>query len=231
MRFQTWLLLAAVVATGGAFAKDLPPWPLRDQGKVYVAKTRQFNFKDYRPIGIEHSVPCRVRFVDPYFGYLDDATYYRLGKMPLQSNCYDMKTANLLGSAPVRFDEGQQRWVRYIGNALKRWGNDLRPDEVRAIDESIQVYSLNNANSKGFAYTEDPWTGDESGRTRTLDYCLFHGEVALCGHGEVGALVDGRRGDLSSYVLQMLRSIEFIEDKASGASSSSVDEAASSVPH
>jgi hypothetical protein len=53
-----------------------------------------------------------------------------------------------------------------------------------------------------------------------LDYCLFRAKVALCGHGEVGALIDGPKGDLTPYVLQILRSIEFLPDTPPGPAAS-----------
>ncbi len=213
MRFKTWLVVAAIVAAGGTFAKDLPPWTLRDPGKTYAAKTRQINFKDYRSIGIEYSVPCRIRYVDPYFGYLDDATYYRLGKMPFQSNCYESSAPDLYAGAPVRYDETRKIWIRDIVPEIKMWGPNLRHDEVLAIDRSIRVYPLSGADWAGFAFTKEAWTGDVAGRTRRLSFCLFHGPVALCGHGDVGLQSDGVKGDLTPYVLKILRSIEFVNDE------------------
>lgn len=211
------LLSSGTVAT----AADLPPLRLRDPGKSPQMRGREYGFKDYGAIGIKHSVPCRIRYIDRYFGYLDDADYYRAGKMPFQSVCFDINTPDLFAGAPVRYNENQKQWVRDLGVALRSWdsGNGLSPESVKSIDESIHVYALNNANSQGFAYTVDPWTGDEAGRTRMLDYCLFRAKVALCGHGEVGALIDGPKGDLTPYVLQILRSIEFLPDAPAPAAS------------
>jgi hypothetical protein len=104
--------------------------------------------------------------------------------------------------------------VRDLSVALKSWdsGGGLRPDEVLAIDESIHVHALNNVNAQGFAYTVDDWTGEETTRTRRLRYCLFHAKVALCGRSDVAILIDGPKGDLTPYVLLILRSIEFMPD-------------------
>jgi hypothetical protein len=147
--------------------------------------------------------------------------------------CYDTRVANVMGSAPVRFDHQQNQWVRYLGPALLSWGSGdgLAPDEVLAIDQSIRVYSLNNVNSKGFAYTTDAWTGDEATRERRLDYCLFRAHIAVCDGGGVvvGALADGPQGDLTPYVLQILRSIEFLPDEPPP--SASAPSGQSSGPH
>ena len=220
--FKIHLAVLLLSTVNVANTADLPPLRLRDQGKSVQMRVREYGFKDYTKIGIQHSLPCRIKYVDRYFGYLDDADYYHAGKMPFQSVCYDIDTPDLFAGAPVRYDEDQKQWVRDLSVALRSWdsGDGLRPDEVLAIDDSIRVYALTNANSQGFAYTVEPWTGDERGRTRQLDYCLFRAKVALCGHGDMGALVEGPMGDLTSYTLQLLRSIEFLPDASPAASAS-----------
>lgn len=139
---------------------------------------------------------------------------YSIGSLYLGMGCHDIDTPDLFGSDPVRYDENQKQWVRDLSVALKSWdsGGGLRPDEVFAIDESIRVHALKNINSQGFAYTVDDWTGEETTRTRRLRYCLFRGRVALCGRGDVAILIDGPKGDLTPYVLEILRSVEFLPD-------------------
>lgn len=139
---------------------------------------------------------------------------YKVGHLYLGTVCYDARTANVMSDAPVRYDAKQSQWVRYIGNELMQWdmGNGLAPETVKSIDESVRVYALDNVNSRGFAYTIDDWTGEEKTRMRRLKYCLFLGEAALWGRGDMGALADGPKGDLTPYVLQILRSIEFLPD-------------------
>lgn len=177
---------------------------------------REIHFKDYGPIGIKDTVPCHIRFIDPYFGYLDDKAYYLAGKMPFQSACYRADAGRLYDSAPVRHDHQEDGWALHFDNALKPWTNGgsitLTPGQVRSIVNSIHVYTVRALNSQGFAYTTDDWTGDERGRRRYLDYCLFRDMTALCGHGEVGYVADGPKGDLTPYVLGILRSVEFLAD-------------------
>jgi len=137
--------------------------------------------------------------------------------------CYDTTTASVLEDAPVRYDREQKQWVRDLGRELRRWdlGGGLSPATVRAIDESLRVYPLNNVNSQGFAYTVDDWTGDEAQRARLLSYCLLRANIAVCASGRVVAtLTDGPKGDLTPYVLEILRSIEFLPDEAPATSQS-----------
>lgn len=138
------------------------------------------------------------------------------GRLYLGMVCYDVRVANVMADAPVRYDENQRQWVRYLGKELRRWdmGDGLDPATVLALDQSIRVYPLNNVNSQGFAYTADDWTGDEAKRSRRLSYCLFRANIAICTAGRVVAvLADGPKGDLTPYVLQILRSIEFLPDE------------------
>jgi hypothetical protein len=156
-----------------------------------------------------------------------------IGRLYLGMVCYDTRVANVIGNAPVRFDSQQDQWVRHLGAALLSWdaGDGLNSDEVFAIDQSIRVYPLNNVNSKGFVYTTDDWTGDETKRTRQLSYCLFRAHIGVCsGRVEVAALAYGPKVDvITPYVLQILRSIEFLPDEPP--SPASAPSAQSSGPH
>jgi len=60
--------------------------------------------------------------------------------------------------------------------------------------------------------TIDDAIGDEDGRQRHLHYCLIKPPKALCGNDDMGYLNAGKKGDLTPYALQILRSIEFIDD-------------------
>lgn len=86
----------------------------------------------------------------------------------------------------------------------------MDPNYRKLRRDALRAYTLQSINAHGFAFTEEDVTGDERWRIRFLDYCLFHAEMALCGRGEVGYVADGPKGDLTDYVLQILRSIEFL---------------------
>lgn len=206
------LSLCCISIGAATSAGGLPPVPLRESGRTPESRVRELHFKDYSDIGVKHSVPCDFRYTDKYFGYLDDETYYRKGKLPFQSACYDATSPEVLGDAPVRFDASRNEWVRDISVALKRWasGGELRPEQLKSIAASIRTYPLNNVNARGFAYTEDSWTGDERSRVRRLQYCLFRKGVALCGAGDMGYLTSGEEKEMTRYTLDILRSIEFL---------------------
>lgn len=208
------LVSLACLGAGMVVAAAPPPRKLTDKGKVTKSVERVYDVPHERPGGTYSGMTCKVRFRDRFFGYLSNDEYGRQGKEPVSMQCFDAMEANLSADAPVRFDSARNEWVRDIEKEIQRWGgrDQLDMQEVQAIKNSIRVHPLKDGNSKGYAYTVEPWTGDESARTRTLDYCLFHAAIALCGHGSVGRLQDGRKADLTPYVLDILQSVEFLTD-------------------
>jgi len=209
------LLLCALVA-GAAYAKDLPPLEFRDKGKKYIPKFREFSFRDYTDIRMSNTVPCKIRYLDPYFGYLDDDAYYRAGKMPIQSACYNANNEDLSNHHPVSFDKESGTWVRDIERYLMATRGEITGKDYVKLKYSLHFYPLKAINSIGFAYTLDDLEQAKPFRTRNLSYCLFRGNIGLCGVApELGLLKDGERGDLTPYVLQLLRSIEFLDERPS----------------
>lgn len=242
MKFVRVVLLMALahgvgVAAGGAAtpAPDLPPSTLRDKGVKPVLRVREHQFKGYASTGEPNTVACRIRYTDKYFGYLKDRDFYFQGKFRLQSTCYRAAAVVWLREFPVSFDSVSQEWVPDIERRLN-WaasaggqeGVDLAYRKLRR--DALRAYALKSVNAQGFAFTEEDVIGDEKSRIRYLDYCLFYADVALCGRGDVGYVAEGPKGDLTDYVLQILRSVEFLPDPpatpasaavaASGASSS-----------
>jgi hypothetical protein len=205
------------MAAGGAAtpALDLPPLTLRDKGMKPVLRLREHQFKGYASTGEPNTVPCRIRYTDKYFGYLKDRDYYFQEKFRLQSSCYDAQKFEGLESIPHAFDAERREWVPDLEKRLK-WAataigqEELDPAYKKLRRDALRAYTLKSVNAQGFAFTEEEVIGDEKSRVRYLDYCLFYAEMALCGRGEVGYVADGPKGDLTDYVLQILRSIEFL---------------------
>jgi hypothetical protein len=206
-----FLLTAAASSFGG---ERQPPSALADKGKRPTATMRYYDIPHEKPDGKGRSGEvCKIRFIDPYFGYLSNEEYSSEAKEPLGIECFDSIAPNMHTEVPVRYDDEKQEWIRAIDIEIARWSQtgDLPVNDVLKIDRSIRVYSLNNVNSKGYAYTVDPWTGEESTRTRRMHYCLIHEPKMLCGKGDAGLVRDGPKGDLTSYGLAILRSIEFLD--------------------
>jgi len=108
------------------------------------------------------------------------------------------------------YDAKKKKWVAYFGDVSKEDADLLRP--------VTRVGPLDAVNGHGFYLTQDDTDGDLPRRTRSLTYCLFHDNKALCGHGQVMKLSDPK-GNLLPYALTILRSIEFIDTPAPAATS------------
>ena len=121
-----------------------------------------------------------------------------------------------LGLICYRDDDGtvQRGWARF-DSASQAWKPNLDPEEEKQLKGAFHFYPLQAANRSGWAVTVNDINGDESTRHRTLHYCLINPPKAICGHGDVGYLKDGRKGDLTDYALKILRSIEFLPDESS----------------
>ncbi|WP_156481059.1 hypothetical protein [Variovorax sp. PAMC 28711] len=78
--------------------------------------------------------------------------------------------------------------------------------------ENFKTFSLKGKNWEGVGMFLDMTTGDPKFRQRSLSYCLLPqavAEAAVCGHVYVRDLRNSR-SDISSAVLKVLTSIEFV---------------------
>ena len=129
-------------------------------------------------------------------------------------DCYDKEDPDS-ESAPTdytgaKYDKQKKIWTK----DLNAWFDSWQPtnEERKIADKATRVMNIQAINSKGFAQLTDDTIGDEIGRRRNMNFCLFHPPKALCGQGTVAMLADGPKGDLTKYALEILRSIEFLED-------------------
>ena len=198
MRLNIGWLVTVVFASIPAIAKDGIPASLQDKGQHAVQAVRNFSVGSPEGTGLNYSVTCHAKLIDPFFGYLSDDKYFA-EKFPVNLICYH--------------DDGivQRGWARFDA-ASQTWQPNLDPEEKAQLKGAFHFYPLQAANKSGWAVTVDDMTGDENGRRRTLHYCLLNPPKALCGNGDVGYLKDGRKGDLTEYALRILRSIEFLPD-------------------
>lgn len=221
----------------GAKAEAPIPPQLRDKGMTPASVRRTLSFPELSQYS-RGSVACTISFSDFYFGYLTDDRFYHLNKWPFSSACYratdpDPSKPNLADGLSVNFDVTANRWVsdrsRFEAH-LRAQG--MEEEWVKKYADADQFYELTTQTAKGFAMTRDDVIGDESRRERHLHYCLIREPKAICGDGVMGTLEEIKKRpntDLTSYALQILRTIEFVDDaKSSNNGTSNPDPAASS---
>lgn len=199
-----------------------PPQALRDLGRKPTRHVRTVVIPDFgkeRPPG---TVSCRFKFTDPFFGYLTDEWYYARNKIPFGFMCYDAtdpdpSKPNLADGFSVNFDVKMSRWVsdrsRFESHLTAQ---GMETEWVKKYADADHFYELTTGTATGFAITRDDVIGDESRRERHLHYCLIREPKAICGQGVMGSLEDIKKNpriDLTPYALQILRSIEFLDEE------------------
>lgn len=144
--------------------------------------------------------PCHFRFSDSMFANLDDKTYF-VEKYPLSRTCFDLK------------DKRVQAWAEYNSDSQK-WGLVFINEKDRLERQDVtKLYEIKAMNSHGYVVTEDDIVGEESNRQRRMHFCLLHEPIALCGNASIMNLNESENKKLS-YVLEILRNIEFIDVSA-----------------
>lgn len=128
--------------------------------------------------------------------------------------CYDKSDPKQLHTYGV-LNEKNQRWnkdVFLMRKSLKDSEDSFEKVYAEQIIATTYVYDIRARNAHGWADTFEELTGDERGRKRYMSFCIFHQTKALCGNGTVAQLAEGRKGDLTPYALEILKSIEFLPD-------------------
>jgi hypothetical protein len=226
--------LLCCILQGAKAEAPIPP-QLREKGMKSVSVRRTLSFPDlsqYSP----GTVACTISFSDFYFGYLRDEKFYRLNKWPFSSACYkatdpDPSKPNLADGLSVNFDVNANRWVKDRSRFeahLRAQG--MEEEWVKKYADADRFYELATQTAKGFAMTRDDVIGDESRRERHLHYCLIREPKAICGQGVMGTLKDIKKRpktDLTPYALQILRTVEFVDDDSSTARANHQEGAAS----
>lgn len=114
----------------------------------------------------------------------------------------------------AKFNTQKGIWEKDVSGRFELDGGKLASEDYQLYDQATRLYNIVAVNSNGYVATEEDVIGDEEKRERRLNFCVFHGSKALCGMGSVAYLADGSKGDLTPYALEMIRSIEFLEDIA-----------------
>ncbi|NMG74729.1 hypothetical protein [Aromatoleum diolicum] len=130
---------------------------------------------------------------------------YWPGYWHLQFTCYS-KDAELAKDDLIVWGEAAERWIPNPDG----WPV---PPAMR-----FTIYEVKTPNASGWAHTTDDTAVAEERAERRLRYCIYHDERAICGGSTVGNLLTITRhpqADRTPYVLEILRSIEFLDDALS----------------
>ena len=112
-----------------------------------------------------------------------------------------------------KIDDGRVNdgWAKF-NEQKKQWEPRFINEEDHLQRHKVtKIYPIQALNSQGFVVTEDDLIGEEWRRDRNMHFCLLRPPKALCGDAPVMRLNDPKSNVLP-YVLQILRSIEFIDD-------------------
>lgn len=142
--------------------------------------------------------PCRIHYLQPLRS--DEHSDFQL-----VGTCYKVRSRTDLEGISKLYGGCYKKslgWIAYYAS-----------DSDKALLSRVSsIYQIKNLDVSGFARTTDEVNGEFSKRTRLLDFCVFSGDKALCGHGEVMRLSKPNRTDLP-YALKIIRTIKFVSDK------------------
>ncbi|MFA8326505.1 hypothetical protein [Burkholderia ubonensis] len=102
------------------------------------------------------------------------------------------------------YDGHGKKWIPYFESTR----------DAKLLDKFTKVYNLEAVNGNGFYLIQDDRDGDPAQRERYLSFCIFHEAMAVCG-GEPVMYLSDPNGDLLPYVLEVLRSVEFVDKSGS----------------
>jgi len=150
-------------------------------------------------------------------GMLIEKLPHYIGAWELGFNCYSASDHRIYKAA-TRFDAGRDEWVkdfRTFDQALAQAPDDAYRSSIQATIATTKIFDIKTINAHGWAMTGDDLIGDEEFRTRGIIFCIFYKEKVLCGNSTTGYLEQikrRRKADYTPNALEILRSIEFIED-------------------
>lgn len=167
---------------------------------------------------------CAVSIIDPYHGHFESgmplhATYWT-DKPPIPTKINDFSVNMICEDATGEsVDDIATKYGATYDQTAGKWRAHYVDDQDQALLSPVtHIYEVKSTNGSGFARTTDDVVGDTDQRVRSLSYCVFHENRAVCGNGQVMKLSDSK-GNLLPFVMNVLRSIEFQDSSAnSGAS-------------
>ncbi|WP_157646990.1 hypothetical protein [Burkholderia ubonensis] len=179
-------------------------------------------FSDTKPSGlvVDMGEQCVIGIKDYFKGYLISgmslSASYWTDKLPVKTSLskfgINFVCISLIGKSKKEiarqhgavYDGHGKKWVPYFESTR----------DARLLDTFTKVYNLEAVNGNGFYLIQDDRDGDPVQRERYLSFCIFHKAMAVCG-GEPVMYLSDPNGDLLPYVLEVLRSVEFVDTSGS----------------
>ena len=117
-----------------------------------------------------------------------------------------------------RCDHSSDEFVTSGWAILKnsKWQINENEDNRKLLSRhALDFYDLKTVGASGWAITFDETYGEERFRQRTLVFCIVRMQRSVCGTSDVGYLQlirNNRKADFTSYALQLLQTVEFMDD-------------------
>jgi hypothetical protein len=92
------------------------------------------------------------------------------------------------------------------------WVLDTSKEDPNYPSPKTTFYALHGKDWEGAGTTQDETDGDENRRTRAFNFCIPHKQFALCGSIQSVAYLTWPKESTLPQVIQLLQSIEFIDD-------------------
>ncbi|WP_157651087.1 hypothetical protein [Burkholderia ubonensis] len=180
-------------ATGGTFSDAKPSRLVVDMGEQCVIGIKDY-FKGYLVSGMSLNA-----------SYWTDKPPIKtsLSKFGINFVCINLagkSKEEVARQHGALYDEHGKKWIPYFESTR----------DEKLLGTFTNVFNLEAVNGNGFYLIQDDQDGDPDQRERYLSFCIFHEAMAVCG-GEPVMYLSDPNGDLLSYVLEVLRSVEFVD--------------------
>jgi hypothetical protein len=163
---------------------------------------------------------CRIKILIPersdFKAYYSSENNLGSGGLIVSGMPYQ-EDRSLVGFNCYRADYGpvNNGWAIFKPN--EGWHPNIDQSTAQLISlKAFRYYDLISRNSTGWAVSVDDTFGDERFRSRKFSYCLIYKSKAVCDQDiKTGYLPDikrNKRADLTPYILDLLRTVEFLED-------------------
>lgn len=173
----------------------------------------------YRTLSVDMAQPgCAISVIDYYGGHLESrmkkTAGYWVDTPPIRSTLGRFGV-NFECQVGKDFDDAARTYGASWDADRKIWKPYYKGDDEKILAPVSRIYQLESKNATGFLVTADQINGEENLRVRFYSFCLFHGEVAVCGGGQSMRL-ERQKEDYLPFILRVLRGVSFNDDRNDG---------------
>ena len=130
--------------------------------------------------------------------------------------CVDKDSPKSYHPLLSRYNAETDTWVKDASQIFSEIKEQFGAKEAKEAVSKTQVYDVKASNAHGWAetYEESEDEMAKFGRTamRWMKFCVYHADKTFCGGGIVGIAGGNPKDELTPHVLEILRTIEFIDD-------------------